>query len=64
MTLTVRTSEGIQEIHVSSEDEIPEIVRDIVNRGGSVYHVSAHEPTLEELYFTLLERRREGRNAS
>ena len=64
MTLTVRTSDGMQEIHVSSEDEIPEIVRDIVNRGGSVYHVSAHEPTLEELYFTLLERRREGRNAS
>jgi len=58
MTLTVRTSEGCQDIHVSSEAEIPAIVRAIVNRGGSVYHVSAHGPTLEEIYFALLERRR------
>ena len=62
MTLTVRTSEGVQETHVSLEEEIPAIVREIVNSGASVYHVSAQEPTLEEIYFALLERRR-GRRA-
>jgi len=62
MTITVRTSDGIQDIHVTTEEEIPAIVREIVNRGGSVYHVSAHEPTLEEIYFALLERRRERRD--
>jgi len=64
MTLSLRTSEGLQDIHVGSEEEIPGIVRDIVARGVNVYHVSAHEPTLEEIYFALLERRRERRSES
>jgi len=61
MTLSIRTSAGMQEIHVGSEEEIPGIVREIVSGGGNVYHVSAQEPTLEEIYFALLERRRGGR---
>ena len=61
MTLTVRTREGSREFHVHAEEEIPGIVRGIVSSGGEVYHVSAHEPTLEEIYFALLERRRERR---
>ena len=52
---------GTFDIHVSAEDEIPAIVREIVSNGGNVYHVSAHEPTLEEIYFALLERRQQKR---
>jgi len=62
MTLTLRTSEGLQDVHVGSEEEIPGIVRDTVARGANVYHVSAREPSLEEIYFALLERRRERRS--
>ena len=42
------------------EAEIPAIVRRIVDSGGAVYHVSARQPSLEEIYFTLIERRKEG----
>ena len=45
------------EIAVQSESEIPGIVRRIVENGGDVFHISAHLPSLEDIYFTLLERR-------
>ena len=54
----IRGAEGQWgEISVQSEDDIPGIVGQIIGIGGSIYHVSAHLPSLEEIYFSLLERR-------
>jgi ABC-2 type transport system ATP-binding protein len=58
-----RAEDGSCEIGVQSEAEIPAIVKKIVDSGGAVYHVSARRPTLEEIYFTLIERRKEGGNS-
>lgn len=44
------------EIAVNSKDEIPGLVKRIVDAGGSVYHVSQEEMSLEEVYFTLMRR--------
>jgi len=44
------------EFDVESEDEIPVIVKYIVDNGGSVYHVSARRLSLEEIYFSLIEK--------
>ncbi len=41
------------EADIRSEEEIPPLVRQIVEAGGEVYHVSAQLPTLEDIYFTL-----------
>lgn len=41
------------ELTVSSENEIPEIVRRIVASGGDIYHVSSRLPSLEDIYFAL-----------
>lgn len=54
--LGLQNKEGdVYTISVSEEKEIPEIVRAIVAAGGNVYHVSARELTLEEIYFHFLE---------
>lgn len=52
-----QTGERTMEVQVKSEDEIPAIVKHIVERGGNIYQVSAHKLTLEEIYFALLEKR-------
>ena len=44
------------EFDVDSEEEIPVIVKYIVDNGGSVYHVSARRLSLEEIYFSLIEK--------
>jgi len=49
------------EINVQSEEEIPSVIKRIVDEGGSVYHVSARRLSLEEIYFSLLEKRTERR---
>ncbi len=50
------------EIAVDTEEEIPRIVKRIVDAGGAISHVSQEEPSLEDVYFTLIERdhRKEG----
>ncbi len=53
-----KTGERTFEMNVQSEDEIPAIVKYIVENGGNVYHVSAHKLSLEEIYFSLLEMRK------
>lgn len=40
-------------LEITSEDEIPRIVRQIVEGGGKIYHVSASKPSLEDIYFAL-----------
>lgn len=59
-----RNKDGYCEIDVPSEDEIPPIIRRIVEGGGSVYHVSARKLSLEEIYFALIERRKEKKGAT
>ncbi|MCL2833348.1 MAG: ABC transporter ATP-binding protein [Treponema sp.] len=44
-------------INVESEEEIPALVRKIVEHGGKVYHVSAARLSLEEIYFAFIEKR-------
>ncbi len=51
--LSGRTEKGWFETRVSEREEIPKLVRRIVEAGGEVYHVSARIPTLEEIYFAL-----------
>lgn len=55
-----RTGDNVIEIHVESEDEIPAVVRRIVEQGGNIYGVSPHKLSLEEIYFALLEKRQKG----
>jgi ABC-2 type transport system ATP-binding protein len=48
---------GNASLHVDSEEEIPAIAKRIVDSGARLYHISARQPTLEEIYFTLIEQR-------
>ncbi len=50
-----KIGEHTYDITVSSEDEIPLIVKRIVGTGGDVYHVSAERMSLEEIYFSLID---------
>jgi ABC-2 type transport system ATP-binding protein len=43
---------------VDSQDEIPQLIRRIIDAGGNVYHVSAQKHSLEEIYFALIEKRK------
>ena len=49
------------ETTIRTEEEIPEIVRQIVKNGGDIYQVSATQPSLEDIYFTLTANRKEER---
>ena len=54
-----KTEDKQYEIDVKSEEEIPPVVRRIVEAGGDVYHVAARRLSLEEIYFALIEERKE-----
>jgi ABC-2 type transport system ATP-binding protein len=45
-------------IDVDSENEIPVLIKEIINIGGKVYHVTASKASLEEIYFALIEKRK------
>ena len=45
-------------VDVDTIEEIPSLVKQIVDSGGKVYHVSAHKHSLEEIYFALLEKQK------
>ena len=51
-----KAGEHIYDIDVSSEHEIPLIVKRIVEAGGEIYHVSEEQMSLEEIYFSLIDR--------
>lgn len=44
------------EVDVASEHDIPLIVKRIVDAGGDLYHVSEERLSLEEIYFSLIDR--------
>lgn len=51
-----KTGEHTYDISVNSEDEIPLIVKRIVGSGGDIYYVSEEQMSLEEIYFSLIDR--------
>ena len=46
----------IYDMDVASEHDIPLIVKRIVEAGGDLYHVSEEQMSLEEIYFSLIDR--------
>lgn len=53
-----KTGDKCYEINVNSEDEIPFVIKRIVDAGGSIYQVLARRLSLEEIYFSLIEKSR------
>ena len=51
-----KIEEHTYDISVNSEDEIPLIVKRIVGAGGDIYQVSTEKMSLEEIYFSLIDR--------
>ncbi|MDL2257792.1 ABC transporter ATP-binding protein, partial [Eubacteriales bacterium OttesenSCG-928-K08] len=59
-----KTEGSFREINVQSESEIPQLVKSIVDAGGNIYSVSSRRLSLEEIYFALLKKRTEKREAA
>ncbi|MCL2608901.1 MAG: ABC transporter ATP-binding protein [Treponema sp.] len=57
--LAFREEDGFARIEVGSEEEIPGLVKSIVDFGGKVTHVAARRLSLEEIYFALIQKRKE-----
>lgn len=54
--LSYRTLDtGVYELPVQGEEDIPHVVKCIVDAGGNVYQVLLQQPSLETLYFSLIE---------
>lgn len=51
-----KIGENTYDIRVTAEDEIPLIVKRIVGVGGDIYQVSTEKMSLEEIYFSLIDR--------
>jgi len=54
---SIKIGEMDYEMKVNSEDEIPYIIKRIVGDGGNIYNVTARRLLLEEIYFTLFDKR-------
>ena len=52
-----KIGEHTYDISVNSEDDIPLIVKRIVGAGGDIYQVSTEKMSLEEIYFSLIDRK-------
>lgn len=52
-----KVAENAYNISVSSEDEIPLIAKRIVEAGGDIYQIFADQISLEEIYFSLIDRK-------
>jgi ABC-2 type transport system ATP-binding protein len=48
-----RVAEGLYELALQSEAEIPALIRQVVRSGGDVYQVTPIKPSLEDIYFAL-----------
>ena len=55
----LQQKDGSWEIPIQSQEEIPQIAQEIVENGGRLYHISAHRPSLEEIYFQLTSKKEE-----
>lgn len=54
-----RGTDGQYEIKIRSEEDIPAIIRRIVEAGGNIYSAAAKRPTLEDIYFSLTAQKKE-----
>lgn len=54
-----RNEERQYEMVIHSDEEIPGIVRNIMEGGGEIFSVAAKKPSLEDLYFALTSKRKE-----
>ncbi len=57
-----RPEEHTLEASIASEEEIPALVRRIVESGGDVFHVSSELPSLEDIYFALTAKAKDERS--
>ena len=53
-----KTEDRRYDFTVNSENEIPDMIKRIVDYGGNIYHVSSCHMSLEEIYFALLDKRK------
>lgn len=51
----LKIGENTYNVTVNSQEDIPSIVKGIVVAGGDIYHVSAAQMPLEEIYFSLID---------
>ena len=56
-----KIGEGRFEMEIKSKEDIPQIVRRIVESGGDIYAVASKQPSLEDIYFALTAKRKEDR---
>lgn len=63
MTVTIKANKQVMEVSVKSEEEIPDLIKRYVEQGNRIYHVSAQQLSLEEIYFALIEKRKKGEHA-
>lgn len=52
-----RLEEGLYELKLGSEQEIPPLIRRVAEDGGEIYEVMPQKPSLEDIYFALTENR-------
>ena len=57
-----KLGENLWEMTGRSEEEIPAIVKNIVEQGGKLYHISSELPSLEDVYFHLTAAKKENTN--
>jgi ABC-2 type transport system ATP-binding protein len=48
-------SGGYCDIRIHTEADIPPLVKELINAGSDIYEVTPHQPTLEEIYFALID---------
>lgn len=60
---SAKIGENYYEVNVNSEDEIPYIIKRIVEDSGNVYSVTTRRLSLEEIYFKLFKKHTEGENS-
>ena len=51
-----KIGDHIYDVEVASENDIPLIAKKIVEAGGDLYHISEEQLSLEEIYFSLIDR--------
>lgn len=54
-----KLKDGVYGKTISSREEIPGLVRHMVNEGADLYQVQTKSPSLEDIYFTLTAKRKE-----
>jgi ABC-2 type transport system ATP-binding protein len=59
LSVRIRTDENIHDERIESEADIPDMVGKLVREGRRIYHVSLNTPSLEDIYFALIDAKKE-----